>query len=118
MSIKHIAGQLVAATVVTLGLAGFAAPSAHAESLTRSTTVRFDDLNLSSEAGARALYGRIVSAAREVCGSDGSVASRSELLGLHACVAESTRRAVVNVNAPSLNALYSRQIGALFQPKS
>ena len=118
MSVKHAAGQMIAATMVALGLLGLMAAPAHAESVTRSATVRYDDLNLASAAGARSLYGRIVSAARDVCGSDGSIAIRAELTAWNTCVADSTRRAVIHVNAPSLNALYARQSGALFRPRS
>lgn len=118
MSVKHAAGQMFVATIVALGAFGLVAAPVRAESTTRSATVRYDDLDLASDAGARALYGRLVSAARDVCGSDASVASRAELVESNACIAEATRRAVIRVNAPSLNALYARQSGALFRPRS
>jgi UrcA family protein len=58
---------LALATTVSLGLstASLAAPSSGDEFVTR--VVRFNDLDISTAAGARTLYGRIASAARAVC---------------------------------------------------
>lgn len=51
-----------------LALAASLPAAATAESVERSETVRFDDLNLASPAGVMALERRITGAARRVCG--------------------------------------------------
>lgn len=67
-------------------------------------TVKYDDLNLASTAGAKALYGRIRAAAREVCnrsaGSDPILR-----VGGRACMEKAIDNAVKKVDAPELTAL-------------
>jgi UrcA family protein len=63
MAIRFTAFALAAALV---SVPSFAAPAADG----MSTSVRFGDLDLTTDAGATALHNRIKSAARAVCGGE------------------------------------------------
>jgi UrcA family protein len=64
-------------------------------------TVKYADLNLSSPAGVQALYGRIMSAARQVCQLD--THTDLQLLGKEqACMKQAIDDAVRKVNSPAL----------------
>jgi UrcA family protein len=73
--LQHWSSLTVAAAITAGMLAGFAADGSEAApapaigTVTRSVTVRYDDLDLTREAGARALYARLNAAAKRVCGS-------------------------------------------------
>jgi len=68
-----------------------------------SVKVKYADLNLSTEEGSRALYGRLVIAARRVCPE-----SADTLLGLRQnrdaqrCVTDAVQRAVKEIRNPKL----------------
>jgi UrcA family protein len=70
-----------------------------------SVTVRFADLDLSTNAGASTLYTRIKWAARQVCGTEGR--SLTEIAMWHRCVDATIADAVHSVNSPRLTALYT-----------
>jgi UrcA family protein len=74
-----------------------------------SVTVRYDDLNLSTSAGADALYRRISNAARQVCPSaysrDLSVVAASER-----CQANAVAQAVRAVNNPHLALVHAAHV--------
>jgi len=74
-----------------------------------SVHVSYADLNLSSAAGAKALYQRINVAANEVCPKD----SRDlALKQLHlSCMQEAVAAAVRDVNSPQLSTLYVAKNG-------
>jgi UrcA family protein len=97
----------LAGTIVALGVAttSFAAPASEV----LSVTVRYDDLNLATEAGVSALYSRISHAAREVCPD---VSSRN--LGVAAaggrCQAEAVARAVRQLKNPALASLHASRV--------
>jgi UrcA family protein len=101
--------RLIGTTLATLAAVlvvstASAAPATEA----RSVKVSYSDLNLSSEAGTRALYGRIVSAARSVCLA-GEIDNR-DLRGLalaHQCENAAIAQAVSEVHSERLAALYS-----------
>jgi UrcA family protein len=69
-----------------------------------SKTVKFDDLNIATPAGAKALYRRIQSAAVEVCPTQMSYTLRMEQ-ARHACVDHAIDNAVKSVNSPALTEL-------------
>ena len=73
---------------------------------TRSVTVRYDDLNLATIAGANTLYQRIVGAARFSCGYVGR--SLLEQSQWKACYDRAIADAVHAVNSPTLNTVYNR----------
>lgn len=72
---KTVSTLLAAAVIGALGIAtaGAAAPDSAAPAAdTLSVTVRYGDLDLASAAGTRALYRRLVVAAKQVCPDSGS----------------------------------------------
>jgi UrcA family protein len=72
-------------------------PSAH---------VRYGDLNLSTEQGAKALYRRIASAARQVC-PDGESRGLENLNRARSCQRAAIERAVQSVHNEHLAAIYA-----------
>jgi UrcA family protein len=82
---------------------GTASASAQAEGVP-TKKVQFADLNVDSTEGAKTLYGRIRSAAKDVCalsiGTD-----PIERVAAHACIENAITKAVKEVNAPALTAL-------------
>jgi UrcA family protein len=99
---------------VTLASAGGsmlvdAAQASDAFDTTPHKVVRFKDLNLNSPEGVAVLYGRIKSAAYDVCGSP----DRYDLsqFKLQICVKDAVSRAIVQVNNPLLTSLYESKTG-------
>ena len=84
---------------------GLVASNANADD-SRSETVKFSDLNLSSQAGVEALYGRIHAAARRVC-----ELPAGEQTGTRKCMAKAESEAIARVNAPLLTAFYQNKTG-------
>ena len=78
-------------------LAGSAAHAADRVGDIPTKTVSFRDLDLSTAQGARALYGRIEAAARDVCRG-------TELADYDACRARAIEGAVKDVGNPLLSA--------------
>jgi UrcA family protein len=107
---KSIA-SIVAASLVVLGWVATAG-SAHAgeieDALTK--TVAYGDLNLDTEAGARTLFFRLRSAAKQVCsplaGRSLSLQSRWQ-----ACYDKAVASAVAQVNHTAVTAVYASSIG-------
>jgi len=71
-----------------------------------TTVVHFSDLDVTRAEGARVLLGRLQHAARVVCSSaaDGKDLKRISLY--ESCLKESMDRAVADVHAPLVSALY------------
>jgi len=69
-----------------------------------SIAVHYSDLDLTSDAGARALYQRILEAAQRVCVPHSS--DVMEVLGEHYCRQQAIERAVHSVGSPRLAALH------------
>jgi UrcA family protein len=72
----------------------------------RSETVKFADLNLSTQAGVEALYGRIHAAARRVCEQPAG-----EQAAVGACMRKAESSAIGTVNLPLLTAFYQKKTG-------
>jgi len=99
---------------IALGLAavclagGFA--SAHTPSgpaaYTASQVVRYTELDLAHEPGAKVLLARIKRAAHAVCGPQPSLLSLGENRDYDTCVDTSIRSAVTRVDAPLVTAIY------------
>ena len=101
--------MLVGCSLVgTLGVAQAAAPSDAIvmSDAVPSVVVRYGDLNLATEAGARTLYRRLSFAAQEVCPvqDSRSLALWSEN---RTCRADAIARAVHEVNSTQLAALHA-----------
>ena len=73
-----------------------------------SVTVRYGDLNLSSEQGANALYARVAYAARQVCGRNGLDArDLAAFAAERACESQAISQAVHDVRAPQVAAIFA-----------
>ena len=72
----------------------------------QTTVVRFADLNLSSPEGARALYGRIRSAAQTLCGEQFSLWDGNRLREWRQCYQTAIERAVRQIDRPALTAVH------------
>jgi UrcA family protein len=90
------------ALVLVAGLLGSA--PALADEGVRSMKVGYGDLDLNTQAGAATLYGRIRSAAKQLCGYEGSTFTDKAIW--NSCFKRSVGDAVAKVNAPQLTALY------------
>jgi UrcA family protein len=71
----------------------------------RSITVRYDDLDLNREAGARVLIRRIASAARSACGPAPDIRDLRQHPVYEACVGAATSNAIDSVHAPLVASL-------------
>lgn len=79
---------------------------------TATVTVRYDDLDLSSDKGATTLYQRIYGAARQVCPSASGL-SFTAMRIRDTCISTAVERAVSEVNSPTLakvNAVRSKRL--------
>jgi len=80
--------------------------NAHAGDV-RSESVKFGDLNIGSQAGVEALYGRIHAAAWRVCQQPAG-----ELAGVGRCMRKAESEAIGKVNNPLLTAFYQKKTGS------
>jgi len=105
-SINFVRRVVVSAMAGALAV-GLGAPSLASDSVA-SITVKFGDLNVSSPDGAAALYGRIRTAAQEVCAPlDGrDLASKVRMDG---CVQKAIADAVTKVNQSALFVVYNKR---------
>ena len=103
---SRISDLLRASATLTACLMIGATATAHAAAATPSVRVNYHDLNLATEQGTQALYGRIVSAARKVC-APSDIRVLVEVAAAHACEAQAVAHAVRAVNNPRLAATYS-----------
>jgi len=94
---------LTACVIIGATATAHAAAAADAAS---SVQVNYRDLNLATEQGTQALYGRIVSAARKVC-APSDIRVLGEVAAARACEAQAVARAVHAVNNPRLAATHS-----------
>jgi UrcA family protein len=97
------------ALVTALSLVGGAQALAAEPADTHSKTINYQDLNLSTVAGASALYRRIKWAARDVCGYEGR--SLPEVNLWQRCVQGAITDAVTTVNSPLLTAVHAGNSG-------
>jgi UrcA family protein len=98
-----VAGAFAALAVTTASFA--AVPSDQPPSV----TVRYDDLNLATDAGVNALYHRIASAAQAVC-RDENTRDLSLLAAAKRCRADAIARAVRDVNNPQLALVHAARV--------
>jgi UrcA family protein len=98
--------RTILAHVVALWLACALVASNAVASDTRSESVKFGDLNLSSQAGVETLYERIHAAAKRVCEQPAG-----ELGATRSCVKKAEGEAIGKVNLPLLTALYEQKTG-------
>lgn len=72
-----------------------------------SVVVRYSDLDVRHEAGARALLGRLWHAAHHVCAPEPDIGDLKRLVQFEACVKDSMDRAVSDAHVPLVSALYA-----------
>jgi UrcA family protein len=100
-----------------LGIASGLSLGAHAgeaqqpNEVTTSIKVSYADLDISDAAGARTLYARIKSAAREACGPEPAVLDLRDAAGYNACYEQAVAKAVNRVGSEQLHALHAAQSG-------
>ncbi len=86
--------------------AGMAANAATPEAAVPSLTVKYAPASLLTDAGARAVYRKIVMAAEEVCpANSGSIIPSG---AVQQCRAHSIAAAVMKINNPRLAAIHDR----------
>jgi UrcA family protein len=107
-SVKTINKALLAYPTAMLLACVLVVSSAFADDQVRSETVKFQDLNVGTPAGAEALYRRIHAAARHVCFQPGPYV---EQLHEYACVKDAEAGAIQKVNLPMLTAYYEGKTG-------
>lgn len=100
----------IAWVILASGPITWAAKAAQADEPIPHKVVQFKDLNLSSTEGAAALYGRIKSAASEVCGKQDRF-NLSESHAINICINDAVSRAVAEINSPVLTSLYQAKAG-------
>jgi UrcA family protein len=103
-----------ASATLTALAACLIAGTAHAASpaAAPTVTVRYGDLNLSSEQGANALYARVAYAARQVCGRSGLDArDLAAFAAERACESQAISQAVHDVHAPLVAASFAAHRG-------
>jgi UrcA family protein len=112
MNFRRTTSFVAAAACAVATLAGVAS-LAHADDRDDAPkqTVRYDDLNLSTQAGLQTLYRRIQHAARSVCGPALVTGTRIVSAARNDCVNTSIRQAILTVNQPSLTAYYAARFG-------
>ncbi|PXA83314.1 UrcA family protein [Nostoc sp. 3335mG] len=105
MAIRFASLALAAALV---SAPAFAAPAADG----MSATVRFGDLDLSTDAGAAALHSRIAYAARAVCGGDADQHDLNRLAAMESCRQVAMASAAPQMQLALANARNGRQLAA------
>ena len=99
-----VAGLLVA-------ISGQAAERVMLGTNVTSITVAYDDLNLSSPAGAKTLYARLESAASRVCGGEPNLLQElQKQIAFHSCYDKALDNAVRKVDDPRLQALHRERL--------
>jgi UrcA family protein len=90
------------ASIVALAVAPAASASAQE---TFAVTVNYRDLNLASPEGAKTLYQRITTAAKQGCGSQPEFRDMAYYGVWRACVKDAVDHAVRRLNVPMVTAL-------------
>lgn len=114
MNTTHSIGRFGIGKALVLGAAGLlvtlsgqAAERVMLGTPAASVTVRFDDLNLETTAGARALYARLEWAASQVCGGDQGLRQElSRQYQFQSCYDRALESAVKKVGDARLQALH------------
>jgi len=102
---------LTSILITALGACVVMLPGLSHAATSAAVTVRYADLNLATTAGNDALYARLVSAARQVCGEAGSIRDLGQLAAIQACQREAVANAVHSVHSTQLAAVYAKRLG-------
>jgi UrcA family protein len=101
---------LAAVTALCLSSAAIGAYADETGKEVPTVTVRYSDLNLGTQAGAKALYSRIRYAAEEVCGNP-DWRQRFESAAVKACIDRAISTSVHSVNNSRLTSVYDSDMG-------
>jgi len=101
----------LAAAVVCLAAVTAGARADEVNADVPARTVRFADLDLTTQKGAAVLFTRIRNAAEEVCGEPGS-RELAQVVAAKACVDRAIARSVAAVNNAKLSGEYDAHMGA------
>jgi UrcA family protein len=96
-----VGAAMLALTIGSSASTAFAAQPDGQVSIKVSTA----DLNLASDAGARAALVRIRHAAKEICGGGDAEPSLVQQMQFYSCVNSSVERTVAAINLPTLTAV-------------
>jgi UrcA family protein len=101
----------VAALAASFGLLGGASAFAADTNVTiERVSVSHGDLNLSSDAGARALFARIKSAATLACGGRPEILEVAPMERFQACKKTAMASAIIRIGSPKVAALNGETI--------
>ena len=98
---------LLLGALAGMSLAAQAGEPSSAWSAGKSVAVSYADLDLADPAGARVLYARLRSAAREACDYDRSVRDLQRLAAHKDCYDRALNKAVHGVDSERLHALHA-----------
>ncbi len=111
MPVKSATGRFAAGALLIAAVSSFAVICSAADTAVTQTLVKYGDLDVSSAAGATALYARIHAAAKQVCrsfdGRDLTIQKFKE-----ACIHNAIADAVIKVDQPALFSVYNAKTGA------
>jgi len=103
----------ILAPALLLAIATAAMPaSADVPNATQSLTVSYGDLDVTHEAGIKVLYGRIQSAAHNVCQPLSTLPGLKKT-AFDKCVSDAASNAVRTIGQPALTSLYEQKTGVL-----
>jgi UrcA family protein len=103
----NITDRIVRAFATTVLLACAVVSGAYADEQVRSQTVKFQDLNIDTPAGVRALYGRIHAAAQRVCSDSDPIMA----VAASVCAKKAEARAIGTLGLFQLTAYYREKTG-------
>lgn len=108
---RMIASMLAASVLVLAGAANVAAAQASLPGEYLTERVAYDDLNLDTAAGAKALYARLHYAAKHVCApAQVAPSDLSRYQIWQSCVDMALASAVRKINNPLLTALHNQRV--------
>jgi UrcA family protein len=108
----------VLAAALALSIAAPAALAEKAPNWVAVATVDYGDLDISKEAGAKALLSRISQASKKICGKRPMTVMNGVLERHLACRAEVIKDTVRRINQPSLTLAWQAETGAVVQTAS
>jgi UrcA family protein len=92
------------ASVMALAFTPATSASAQPAPQTFSARVKYSDLNLSTREGAKAMYQRIKSTARSLCGEEPDIGEVGGIDAWRTCVSDAVNNAVGRLDAPMVTA--------------
>jgi UrcA family protein len=112
---KHTIAMIVRglAFISALALSPSVAQEARPATHDRQMVVHYDDLDISRQAGAKALLYRLAVAATAVCNGLPDLRNLEQMMDYRACKRDAMDRAVALIGAPAVTLLYGREPATL-----